>query len=608
MNWMWADTETDKDFLNYGELAEVVALMLTDPKLLPLSIGVSGGWGTGKSSFLRMVEARLPAGGKDADGRQYIVIHYDAWLYQGYDDARAALMDRIGERLLAEAKERKDNQPLIDKGLSLIRRTRKLRALALAGDVALTLGGIPTLGFLTKGASALENMLDGAVDAKDITEARDAVKKAREELKGLVRPEAQPSPPQEIEEFREEFSDLLKELNAVLVVFIDNLDRCLPTQIIHTLEALRLFLFMGNSAFCVAADEDMVRGAIRKHFEGIEGNHVRDYLDKLIQVPVRVPRLGVPEVTSYLMLLFAEIAPEIDVERLDRLRDGMGNALREAWRGDLLAPVDAARLLSDSPSQTLIASFELAERMAPLLVNSSAINGNPRIIKRLLNTVRLRARLAEVRHLDADETMIAKLALFERCMGERAALALYSDIQGAEDGRSPRLQEMEKAGTDEGAFKTALPQDWTGPEQERFLREWVGLRPSLADVDLRGVSYLSRDTVMLAGRRRGLSQVSAEALKTLSAVERLPSPTAHRTALGIPTTERAEVMEALLTAMRRHKDWKQQPAEINGALVLARLDPELDATLRSFLREAGGTKTPPWINLLLKADTAQAAR
>ena len=66
MGLMWADTETDNDFLNYGELAEVVALMLTDPKLLPLSIGVSGGWGTGKSSFLRMVEAKLPADGRGA--------------------------------------------------------------------------------------------------------------------------------------------------------------------------------------------------------------------------------------------------------------------------------------------------------------------------------------------------------------------------------------------------------------------------------------------------------------------------------------------------------------------------------------------------------------
>lgn len=428
---MWADTDTDKDFLNYGELAEVVALMLTDPRLLPLSIGVSGGWGTGKSSFLRMVEAKLPAGGKDADGRQYIVIHYDAWLYQGYDDARAALMDRISERLLKEAEKRKDDQSLAEMGLSLFQRTKKLRALALAGDVALTLSGIPTLGFLAKGVSALENMMDGEVEAADVTQVREAAQKGGEAVKGLVRPETKPSPPQEIEEFRTEFAKLLGGLNAVLVVFIDNLDRCLPTQVIHTLEALRLFLFMGNSAFCVAADEDMVRGSIRKHFDGIEGDHVRDYLDKLIQVPVRVPRLGVPEVTSYLMLLFAEIAPKIDVERLDRLRDQMGNALREAWKGDLLAPVDAARLLSDAPSQSMIASFELAERMAPLLVNSSAINGNPRIIKRLLNTVRIRARLADVRRLDADETMIAKLALFERCMGEKAALALYSDIQGA---------------------------------------------------------------------------------------------------------------------------------------------------------------------------------
>ena len=96
------------------------------------------------------------------------------------------------------------------------------------------------------------------------------------------------------------------DLKAVLIVFIDNLDRCLPPQVIHTLEALRLFLFMGNSAFCIAADEDIIRDSVKKHFDGMEGDHVRDYLDKLIQVPVRIPRAGVPEVVSYLLVLFAK--------------------------------------------------------------------------------------------------------------------------------------------------------------------------------------------------------------------------------------------------------------------------------------------------------------
>jgi hypothetical protein len=47
---MWADTETEVDFLNYSEIAELIAELIADPRLLPLSLGVFGGWGVGKSS------------------------------------------------------------------------------------------------------------------------------------------------------------------------------------------------------------------------------------------------------------------------------------------------------------------------------------------------------------------------------------------------------------------------------------------------------------------------------------------------------------------------------------------------------------------------------
>ena len=55
--------------------------------MLPISIGVFGSWGTGKSTILNLIEQKLQAEKKD-----YILIKFDAWLYQGFDDARAALM------------------------------------------------------------------------------------------------------------------------------------------------------------------------------------------------------------------------------------------------------------------------------------------------------------------------------------------------------------------------------------------------------------------------------------------------------------------------------------------------------------------------------------
>ena len=106
-------------------------------------------------------------------------------------------------------------------------------------------------------------------------------------------------------------------MNATLVLFIDNLDRCLPDVAIGTLEAIRLFLFMPRTAFVIAADEDMIRHSVAKHFKDPNASHVRDYLDKVIQVPLRVPQVGADDLRAYMYSLFVSlIAPDklVDVQ------------------------------------------------------------------------------------------------------------------------------------------------------------------------------------------------------------------------------------------------------------------------------------------------------
>ncbi|WP_058317573.1 P-loop NTPase fold protein [Thalassovita mediterranea] len=95
---MWADAETDIDYLDYSEVAEMASELLSDKSLLPISLGVFGGWGTGKSSTLRLVETELAA-----RPDEFLVVKFDAWLYQDFDNARAALMGVISKALCAEA-------------------------------------------------------------------------------------------------------------------------------------------------------------------------------------------------------------------------------------------------------------------------------------------------------------------------------------------------------------------------------------------------------------------------------------------------------------------------------------------------------------------------
>ena len=109
---MWADKESRLDYLNFSDIAEAAVDVICNPAMRPVSIGVFGDWGAGKSSLLQQIEAQL----SESDTKT-VVVTFDAWLYQGYDDARAALLEVIAERLDEAAK---NNASLLQKTSSLL--------------------------------------------------------------------------------------------------------------------------------------------------------------------------------------------------------------------------------------------------------------------------------------------------------------------------------------------------------------------------------------------------------------------------------------------------------------------------------------------------------
>jgi len=110
---LWSDTESYEDYLNFGEVSQLAVDILTADSMLPVSVGVFGNWGAGKSSLLKLIEQKL-----EQDETDWIVIKFDAWLYQGYDDARAALLEVIATALTEAA----------DGNTSLTTKTKKLLA------------------------------------------------------------------------------------------------------------------------------------------------------------------------------------------------------------------------------------------------------------------------------------------------------------------------------------------------------------------------------------------------------------------------------------------------------------------------------------------------
>lgn len=589
---MWADVDTRQDFLNYSEVAELVAEVVRDPAMRPVSVGVFGTWGTGKSTILNLVEAKLVPAGAAHD---FIVVRFDAWLYQGFDDARAALMEVIASTLIEAAES---DPGVLEKAKKLLGRVNKMRALGLLVEGGALAAGIPTFGWASKGIEAVGDFFAGNGDEEDVEAVKKSGQEAKKRFAGVLEAEKQRTPPKEIAAFRSEFEEVLTGLNKTLVVFVDNLDRCLPKQTIHTLEALRLFLFMGHTAFVVAADEEMVRHSVSEFFKDPGDRHVTDYLDKLIQVPVRVPRLGIQEVRAYLCLLFASAGGTVGADKIEALRAALEGNLRRSWKDEPISTEQALSYLGTQPPAEVVMGFGIADRMAPMLANSSLVQGNPRIVKRMLNVVRMRAKVARLREMPIDEALIAKLALFERCTDSAAIAHLYNEINAAAGGKPQILEILEKLRDDPEKFKEACPEAW-GAKSE-FIREWLSLEPPLAEKDLRPLVYLSRETTPLRVLRGGLSAAAAEALKALLRITNTASPSGRTAVASIPHGEEEDVMSSLIESLRSCRDWSTKPVGFDGAFLLAERSATAGSLLSSFIHTAMPDKLYPWLKIVVK--------
>ena len=535
---MWADNETEKDFLNFSGVANTVAEIIVQAAGRPTSIGISGSWGAGKSSMIKLVRAALSEKNQNKDqqdSKQFIYVEFNAWLYQEYDDVRSALLEAIATKLDEEAKKQKTTS---QKAKELLKSVNWLRFVKLGIESRLAIHKIPL----------------------DKTTPEDLIQEI--------------SPLRSIHAVRECFEQTLKEMNATLIVLIDDLDRCLPHTTISTLEAMRLFLFLKDTAFVIAADNEVIRHAVREHFGGIDKELVINYFDKLIQIPIRVPPLGTQEVRAYMMLLFIE-ATDIDDSIKERIRKNICDQLTKSWRGARVDRAFMGKIYKDAPTE-ILARFDTADRLAPLMVSASQIAGNPRLVKRFLNALSVRMAISRAHNVDVDEAVLAKMLLFERCGNPKAYAELTKAVNNDREGKPAFLADWERGGTGEMA---ELESHWNDP----FILEWLKITPHLADIDLRGVLYVSREHAPLITPE---DRLSSEGSGLLAAILKSPSMamSLHDQLEKLPRTETTVIMDRVLEQARREQEWGA-PRILDACIAVARADSSLGGRVASFLME-----------------------
>jgi hypothetical protein len=471
---LWSDEPATHDLLAFRAVAETAADAIFDKDLDPVAIGLSGAWGSGKTSVLELIKAEIVERSATADGK-VLVVPTQPWRY---DPAVGPKESLIAEVLGALSREFKAEDPVGKAGLDafkkLVRKVNWSKAVKMVARTALTMQ-LPNI----------DDMFGLVSDDPESLDAEKGMAAFRDEFEALL---ADPA---------------LQHLSRV-VVLVDDLDRCLPDTVVETLEAIRLFLSARGMSFIIAADEDRVAEAIQQKFKtpepkGEDEDPSKLYLHKIVQTTVPLPALSRFDTEAYLFLLLARAELEDDayadfVAKCDELRLDGGS-------------LDGIEVEAGS---SLAGHLITAARLTPILYEK--FHGNPRRIKRFLNDLNVRRAVANRRGFELKADEVAKLMVLERILTEdfrtvldwlasnqlrdkleALELAANGPVEAPPDEAADVPEEAPAKGR--RAAKSAPQEQESQPERvDSFsdtLRRWAKLPPALDASAISGYLYLA---------------------------------------------------------------------------------------------------------------------
>jgi predicted KAP-like P-loop ATPase len=264
----------------------------------------------------------------------------------------------------------------------------------------------------------------------------------------------------------------------------------------------------------------------------------------------------------------------------------------------------------------LIAQLDTADRLTTIMTTAHGIAGNPRLIKRFLNALSVRMAVASGQGITVDEAALAKLLLFERLAPPELYKELATDITNAPDGKPHVLQDWEspaipapepaapavkKAKKDGHADDAAgrgdgpVAEDLPAPRPDRwstpFVTDWLSLPPRLAEIDMRGALYVSREHLPIIHTEDGLSAAGNELFQALATHPTEAVMLTEQLATLDPA-EIGRIFNRLLDIARKEEAWGV-PTIFEALLVLTRVSPPLGGSLAGFLGQRPPSQIQP---------------
>lgn len=521
---LWDDNPTLTDLLGIDTVVEAVATALQSPSLDPVTVSLQSPWGGGKSSALDMLGKRF------ADDKSVLVVHVDPWEFEDSDDVRGTLISHI---------------------LTELRAQRPQSFASQVGDL------LTRIAWKRVGKTIATSALTMTMDPLKLVQAFTPEEKQQ---------------PTDMAGFRDEFEKMMKSATDVakVIVLVDDLDRCKPSSVVASLEAIKVFLAVPKMAFVLAAEEDMIRWSIAQDIHAGGRSEFADrYLEKIVQLPVTLPRLSQDAAETYVALLLCQKSAEEKPESFTALVGHVAERRRNR-EFPLLHTGDYPQACHVPTSGDM--------RMATLVARGLSGDqwGSPRAIKRFLNAWGVREAIATARGVSIEPDVSLKLYLLEQRFPDD-----FNALQAVDAAdRADFVKQWEDWARDvENARK---------PEVSDGTKLWAASDPSLVpamDQFDRYTNLAASFTSFSAGS--GLSDADLELLTNLQHESDTTRREAVGKVLGADPASRRTIFERLLTRLPS----ADHPSKaIEAACAIVAKEPSFNTLLCDGLRRYGLTR------------------
>ncbi|MEC1564075.1 KAP family P-loop NTPase fold protein [Bacillus velezensis] len=490
---MWADNASRVDMLSYEPYAELLYDISMTERVNPLTVGLLGNWGSGKSTVLNLIEEKI----KKEQTSSVITVFVNAWMFEGYDDAKTALMEVILRTL-------EENETIMQQVGEALKNLREKVDWFRLGGYAIK-KGVPYMLNATLG-NPFPMIVDGikALVPKEGKQTEELIAELMK-TKEFIKDQPQDNVVQNIRGFRKDFEQMMSDSKLDnLIIIIDDLDRCSPERIIETLEAIRLFLAVKKTTFIIAIDEDVVSYAVQSKYPKIDDatlNISKDYIEKIIQMPIRIPELSDNDVKNYLKLLICEIFLKDD--HLTRLLIGLKE--RQVFvKGEIISQDEILTILAleeyteeqvfrtGSTKSDFELQLDVFSKVAEII--ASTLKGNPRQAKRFLNTFYIRKRLSELQGLQLDLSILAKLMVLEYTHVDLFRELYVWHVKN--EGYARELEDLINFSLEDATESDQLKQKYSSTWFKPIIQQWLKVEPvNIHEEDLRQYFYLAKEAI-----------------------------------------------------------------------------------------------------------------